>query len=110
MPVAREHLGCNLGEGGHLVAGTLHDLRTIDPKKKIEGGSGPLVRQRVKQSLEVMQPTFVEHVTEFPDDRAKDGPILLPPGRVGYVRMVAGAFDLEERPTMHSRLPTSSMH
>src|SRR4029450_4264044 len=110
MPVAREHLGCNLGEGGHFVAGRLHDLHTIDSKEKIEGGCGPLVRQRVEQSFEVMQPAFVEPLTEFPDDGAKTCPILLPPGRIAYVRMVAVAFHLEERPAMHNRLPTPSMH
>ena len=94
MPVAREHLRCNLGEGGHFLAGTLHDLCAINPEKKIEGGFGPLVRQCVEQGLEVVQPAFVEHLTEFPDDRAKDGPILLPPGRVAYVRTVAVAVDL----------------
>ena len=94
MPVARKHLRCSLGEAGHLLAGTLHDLRAIDPKKKIEGGFGPLGRQRVEQGLEVVQPAFVEHLTEFPDDGAKDCPILLPPGRVAYVRTVAVAVDL----------------
>jgi len=54
MPVAREHLGCNLGEGGHFLAGTLHDLYAIDSEKKIEGGFGPLVRQRVEQIREVV--------------------------------------------------------
>jgi hypothetical protein len=95
MPVARKHLRCNLGEDGHLLVGTLHDLRAIDPKKKIEGGGGPLVRQRVEQSLEVVQPAFVEHLTECPNDRAKAGPILLPPGRVTYVGTVAVAVDFE---------------
>jgi len=94
MPITREHLRCNLGEGGHLLTGTLHDLGTIDPEKKIEGGCGPLIRQRMEQSLEVMQPAFVEHLTEIPEDGAKDCPILLPPGRVAYVRPVAVAFDL----------------
>jgi hypothetical protein len=54
MPVAREHLGCSLGEEGHFLAGTLHDLYAIDPEKKIEGGFGPLVRQRVEQIREVV--------------------------------------------------------
>jgi hypothetical protein len=95
MPVARKHLRCHLGEGGPLLAGTLHDLHAIDPEKKIEGGLGPLVRQRVEQGLEVVQPAFVEHVTEFPDDGAKNCPILLPPGRVAYVPTVALAVNLE---------------
>jgi len=93
MPIAREHLRCNLGEGRHFLAGTLHDLCTIDPEKKIEGGIGPLVRQRVEQGLEVVQPAFVEHLTEFPDERTEDGPILLPPGRIACVRTIA--VDLE---------------
>jgi hypothetical protein len=95
MPVARKHLRCHLGEEGHLLAGTLHDLCAIEPKKKIEGGGRPLVWQRVEQGLEVVQPAFVEHLTEFPDDRAKDSPILLPPGRVTYVGMIAVAVDLK---------------
>jgi hypothetical protein len=95
MPVARKHLRSSLRQGGHLLAGTLHDLRAIDPKKKIEGGFRPLVRQRVEQGLEIVQPAFVEHLTEFPDDRTKDGPILSPSGRVTYVGTVAVAVDLE---------------
>ena len=67
----------------------MHDLRAIDPEKKIEGGFGPLVRQRVEQGLEVVQPAFVEHLTEFPDERAKECPILLPPRSVAWVRTVA---------------------
>jgi len=94
MPVARKHPCCNLGEGGHLLAGTLHDLHAIDPEKKIEGSCGPLMRQRVEQGLEVVQPAFVEHLTEFPDDRTKESPILLPPGRVAYVCTVTIAVDL----------------
>jgi hypothetical protein len=95
MPVTRKHLRRNLGETGHLLTGTLHDLRAIDPKKKVEGRCGPLVRQRVQQGLEVVQPAFVEHLTEGSDDGAKDGPILLPPGRVTYAGTVAVAVDLE---------------
>jgi hypothetical protein len=95
VPVARKHLRSSLCEGGHPLTGTLHDLRAIEPKKKIEGGFRPLMRQRVEQGLEVVQPAFVEHLTEFPDDRAKDSPILLPPGRVTYVGMIAVAVDLK---------------
>ena len=65
MPVAREHLRCNLGEGGHFLAGTLHDLHTINSEKKIEGGFGPLVRQCVEQGLEVVQAAFVEHDSPY---------------------------------------------
>jgi hypothetical protein len=60
----------------------LHDLRAIDPKKKIERGFGSLGRQRVEQGLKVVQPAFVKHLTEFPDKRAIDGPISLSPGGV----------------------------
>lgn len=95
MPVARKHLRSNLREEGHLLAGTLHDLCAVDPKKKIEGGGRPLVRQRLEQGRKVVQPAFVKHLAEFPDDRSKDGPILLPPGRVPYVGTVAVAVDLE---------------
>ena len=77
------------------MTGTLHDLRAIDPKKKIAGGGGSLVRQRVEQGFQVMQPAFVEHLTEFPDERAKASLILLPPGRRAYVRPVAFAVDLK---------------
>ena len=94
MPVARKHLCCSSGEGGHLLAGTLHNLHAIDPKKKIEGGFGPLVRQCVEQGREVVQAAFVEPLTEFPDERAKAGPILLPPARVAYVRTVAVTVNL----------------
>ena len=72
----------------------MHDLRAIDPEKKIEGGFGPLVRQRVEQGLEVVQPAFVEHMTEFPDDGAKACPILLPSWHIAYVRPVTIAFNL----------------
>jgi hypothetical protein len=73
----------------------LHDLRAIDPKKKIERGFGSLGRQRMEQGLKVVQPAFVEHVTEFPDKRAIDGAILLPPESIAYVRAVAVTIDLE---------------
>jgi len=71
----------------------LHNLHAIDSEKKIEGGFGPLVRQRVEYGLEVVQPAFVQHLTKFPDERAKDCPILLSPRRVACVRTVA--VDLE---------------
>jgi hypothetical protein len=94
MPVARKHLRSSLSEGRHLLAGTLHDLRAIDPKKKIERGFRPLGRQRVEQGLKVVQAAFVEHLAEFPDKRTIDRPILLSPGRVAYARPVAVTIDL----------------
>ena len=66
----------------------MHDLHTINSEKKIEGGFGPLVRQCVEQGLEVVQAAFVEHLTEFPNERAKECPILLPPGCVAWVHTV----------------------
>ena len=67
----------------------MHDLHAINSEKKIEGGFGPLVRQCVEQGLEVVQAAFVEHLTELPNERAKECPILLPPGRVAWVCTVA---------------------
>jgi hypothetical protein len=73
----------------------LHDLYAIDSKKKIERGFGAFEWQRAEQSRQVVQPAFVEHLTEFLDKRAIEGPILLPPGGVAYVRTVAITLDLE---------------
>jgi hypothetical protein len=56
--------------------GTLHDLYAINPEEEIERGGRRLVWQPVEEGLQVVQPAFVEPLTEVSDDGTKGRAIL----------------------------------
>src|SRR5437870_304551 len=110
VPVTEKYLRRSPGKAWHGVAGTLHDLHTIDPQKKIEWGLGTLAWQHVEQGLEFVQTTFVQESAEFPNHRLKCRPIPLPPRRVAYIRGLPLSCDLKDTPATRCRLPTRSVY
>jgi hypothetical protein len=56
--------------------GTLHDLYAINPEEEIERRGRRLVWQPVEEGLQVVQPAFVEPLTEVSDDGTKGRAIL----------------------------------